>query len=84
MSEKFPPIDVYRKKIKNKFPEKEVDDSALIKAYRFLENEWESIAFRYMLSGEKVPSDLIEKRDHVILELYEMYSAPNKSMTKNP
>jgi len=84
MSEQFPSIDVYRKKIKEKFPEEEVDGAALTKAYRFLKDEWESIAFRYMTFGKKVPSNLIEKRDHVILELYEIYSAPNKSMTKNP
>jgi hypothetical protein len=82
MVEQFPSIDVYREKLKTKFPEEKVDESALVKAYRFIKDEWEGIAFFYLKIGEKIPSDLIEKRDHVILELYEIYSAPNKSMSK--
>ena len=81
MSGQSPPINVYRKKIKEKFPEDEVDEVALIKAYSFIKDEWESIAFRLLKIGKEIPLDLINKRDHVILELYEIYSTPNKLMT---
>ena len=82
MAEQFPSIDVYREKLKRKFLGEKVDESALIKAYRFIKDEWEGIAFFYLKLGEKIPSDLIKKRDHVILELYEIYPTPNKSMTE--
>ena len=81
MSGQFPPINMYRKKIKEKFPEDEVDEVALIKAYRFIKDEWESIAFRFLQIGKEIPLDLIKKKDHVILESYKIYSAPNKIMT---
>ena len=81
MSGQFPPINAYRQKIKEKFPEDEVDEVALIKAYLFINDEWESIAFRFLQIGKEIPLDLIKKRDHVILELYEIYSTPNKIMT---
>ena len=83
MSKQFPSIEFYKKKVKERFLDENVNEPALIKAYRFIKEDWEGIALFYLKLGKDIPSDLIKKRDHVILELYEIYSAPNRSMKKS-
>lgn len=79
MSEQLPSINVYREKIKEEFPEeKEVDEVALKKAYRYIKDVWEGVAYSILTMGKEIPPDLVETRDDGVLLLYVLHSAPKK------
>ena len=84
MSKQFSPlIDIYRKKIKEGFPKEEVDEVALNKAYRYIKDVWEGVAYSILIMGKEIPHDLVKTRDDGVLLLYVLHSAPKKLMS-NP